>query len=169
MFVYVEPIGANFFFSFLLRTGVHLPTSFCFTSLIPSPLSTNLFHRSSCHKRHHQTPKDIVLCSCAHHTYLQHKINSSNNPNVTANTALLCTVNRCIHSSTNMKPISEHYIEQSNSSVNDLNSSPPMTSNDEESGSLKKKTHFLFSMCYFFFFYICIKITFSQSSCLRHF
>ncbi|CAF0873274.1 unnamed protein product [Rotaria sordida] len=119
-----------------IQYSVHPTSSSCCTSLIPPPPSTNLFHRSSCHKRHHQTTKDIILCSCTHHPYLQHKINVNNNPNVTTNAALLCTIDRCIHSNTNMKPISEHYIEQSNSSLNDSNTSPPITSNDdEESGS----------------------------------
>ncbi|CAM4869415.1 unnamed protein product [Rotaria socialis] len=116
--------------------GVHPTSSSCCTSLIPPPpLSTNLFHRSSCHKRQHQTTKDIVLCSCTHHPYLQHKINVSNNSNTPTNAALLCTIDRCIHSSTNMKPISEHQIEHSNSSLNDSNTSPGITSNDDESGS----------------------------------
>ncbi|CAF4504368.1 unnamed protein product [Rotaria magnacalcarata] len=107
----------------------------CCTSLIPPPpLSTNLFHRSSCHKRQHQTTKDIVLCSCTHHPYLQHKINVSNNSNTPTNATLLCTIDRCIHSSANMKPISEHQIEHSNSSLNDSNTSPGITSNDDESG-----------------------------------
>ncbi|CAF0757204.1 unnamed protein product [Rotaria sp. Silwood1] len=115
-----------------IQYGVHPTSSSCCTSFIPPPLSTNLFHRSSCHKRHHQTTKDIILCSCAHHPYLQHKINGNNNPNVTTNAALLCTIDRCMHSNTNMKPISEHHIEHSTSSLDDSNTSPPITSNDDD-------------------------------------
>lgn len=33
-----------------------------------------------------------------------------------------------------MKPISEQHIEHSNSSINDSNTSPAITSNDDESG-----------------------------------
>jgi len=44
-------------------------------------------------------------------------------------------MDRCTHSNTNMKPISEHHIEHLNSSLNDSNTSPPTTtSNDDESG-----------------------------------
>ncbi|CAF1567800.1 unnamed protein product [Adineta ricciae] len=114
---------------------VHQPSSSYCTSLIPPPPSTNLFHRSSCHKRHHQTTKDVILCSCGHHSYLQHKINGSNQTNINTNSTLLCTMDRCTHSNTNMKPISEHQIEHSNSSSNNSNTSPPTsTSNDDESG-----------------------------------
>ncbi len=128
-------------FFFFYCTGVHPPSSSFCTSLIPPPPSTNLFHRSSCHKRHHT--KEIILCSCTHHPYLQHKINGTNN------TPLLCTIDRCTHSNINMKPISEH----STSSLNDSTSSPTTTSNDDESGQcIRRKRKNSFSIQYVFIY-----------------
>lgn len=128
----IEPIGANFFHSSLilihfLCTGVH-PRPTCCPPLIPPTSSSNLFHRSSCHKRQHQTAsKDIISCSCAHHPYLQHKINGNHS---STNATLLCPIDH----STNMKSISEHHLESSNDSCTDSHTSPSSMSQDDESG-----------------------------------
>ena len=133
----MQPIGANFSFSLFLGTGVHPPSS------------TNLFHRSSCHKRHHQPSKDIILCSCTHHPYLQHQINGHPNCNIPTHLAapFICTIERCAHSNTNMKPISEHSVYSSNDST----SLPTTSSNDDESGQcIERRTKLIeYLVCVF--------------------